>query len=118
MKTRTWLLLIAGMLIICLALSALLWLPREDAAYVQVWSEGKLLHTLDLEMDRQVTVTTDLGTNVITVQDGKVAVTYADCPDGYCVARGSCSGGVQIVCLPHELVLQFVGPQAVDGIAG
>ncbi len=118
MKTRNWILLISGILVVCLALSAFLWLPRTDAACVQVWSEGKLLHTLDLRVDRVLTVTTDRGINVITVRDGKVAVTEADCPDGYCVARGFCSSGVQIVCLPHRLELRFVGEQAVDAVTG
>ncbi len=118
MKTRSWILVIAGILLVCLALTVLLWLPREAAAYAQVYSEGKLLYTLDLSVDQQVTVTTQAGTNVIVVQDGAVAVCQADCPDGYCMRRGFCNSGAQIVCLPHGLVIQFVQETGVDGIAG
>ncbi len=114
MKTRSWILLIAGVLAVCVALSVVLLLPQPDAKYAKVYSRGKLVHTLDLSVDREVVVTTELGTNVITVKDGAVAVTQADCPDGYCMDRGFCKSGVQIVCLPHQLVIQFAGEPDVD----
>ncbi len=118
MKTKTWIALIAGLLIICLFLSVWIFLPGKDAGYAQVWSEGKLLYTLDLRVDRVVTVATDTGRNVITVKDGRIGVTEADCPDGYCMQRGFCSSGPQIVCLPNRLVIRFIGQQEADGITG
>ena len=69
-------------------------------------------------VDQQLTVESENGTNVITVKDGKVAVTEADCPDGYCMERGFCSGGAQIVCLPNRLVLHFIGQSDVDFVVG
>ena len=118
MKNRIWIIAIAVILAVCLALSIWLLRPSEPAAYAQVWSEGKLLHTLPLAIDQQLTVATDKGTNVITVKDGRIAVTQADCPDGYCMDRGFCSGGLQIVCLPNELEIRFLGEQDVDGVVG
>ena len=58
------------------------------------------------------------GTNTVTVKNGKVAVTEADCPDHYCMKRGYCDSGAQIVCLPNRLVLTFTGASEVDGVAG
>ncbi len=115
MKTKIWIFLLAAILLTCAALSLWLLWPREAARYAEVWSEGKLLYTLDLQEAQTRTVTTSRGTNVITVKDGKLAVTQADCPDGYCMDRGFCSGGMQIVCLPHQLIVQFLGQHAVDG---
>lgn len=118
MKTKTWILVIALVLLLCVCLSLWLLLPGEPSDAVKVFSEGKLLYTLPLKEDTQVTVTTALGTNVITVKDGKVAVTEADCPDHYCMARGYCNSGAQIVCLPNRLVLEFTGEQALDAVVG
>lgn len=118
MKTKTWIAILAAVTAVCLGLSLWLLLPGQPARTVQVISEGKVLYTLSLAEDTQIEVTTDRGTNVITVKDGKVAVTRASCPDGHCMARGFCSGGTQIVCLPNRLVLEFVGDQSVDGISG
>ena len=67
---------------------------------------------------RDMTVESTQGTNIVTVRDGAVAVTSADCPDHYCMQRGFCSGGTEIVCLPNRLVLRFVGQQEIDGIVG
>lgn len=118
MKTKVWIFLLAAVLVVCALLSLWLLLPGEDAAFVQVISEGELLYTLPLNVDTQIQVVSQYGTNVVTVRDGKVAVTQADCPDGYCMDRGWCSRGVQIVCLPNRLVLEFAGAQKVDGIVG
>lgn len=117
MKTKLWIGILAAVLLVCIGLS--LWLLRPgQAAAVEVWSEGKHIKTLPLSTAQTFTVETEKGVNVITVENGKVAVTQASCPDKYCMARGFCSGGTQIVCLPNRLVLKFTGETAVDGVAG
>ena len=118
MKTKHWISAIALLLAVCLALTLWLFRPGQQASAVQIISEGKVLYTLPLAVDKTVTVQTALGTNTVTIQDGKVAVTEADCPDGHCMAQGFCSGGAQIVCLPHRLVITFLGEQQLDGISG
>ena len=119
MKTGTWIFLLAVVLAGCLCLSFFLLMPGEDALYAEVYSHGQLLRRVELGMDQEFSVDTpDGGHNVITVRDGKIAVTEANCPDHYCMARGFCSSGTQIVCLPNQLVIRFEGPQAVDGIVG
>ena len=117
MKTKMWIVLIGILLLVCVALSALLLWPGE-AATAQVYSDGKLLYTLDLRIDQQKTVKSEYGTNIITVKDGKIAVTEADCPDGYCMDGGFCSGGAQIVCLPNRLVIRFGGEPEIDAAVG
>ncbi len=118
MKTKTWIVILAAVTAICLGLSLWLLWPREDASAVKVISQGKVLYTLPLSEDTRLEIVSDNGTNVVTVKDGKVAVTAADCPDHYCMDRGWCSGGTQIVCLPNRLVLEFTGKGNVDGVAG
>ena len=118
MKTKYWIALLAGLLVLCTGLSIWLLWPRQSAAAVEVWSDGKLLKTLSLKQEQTLEVRSDGGVNVVTVRDGKVAVTQADCPDHYCMDRGFCSGGAQIVCLPNRLVLKFVDDTGMDGVAG
>lgn len=118
MKTKTWIVLLAAVLALCTGLSLWLLLPGEDAARAEIWSDGELLYVLDLATEQSLTVSSDYGANTVTVRDGAIAVTEADCPDRYCMDRGFCSGGSQIICLPNRLVIRFVGEQAVDGVAG
>ena len=119
MKTRTWILLIAAAAAVCLGLSALLLTCGGDAVYAQISSGGKIVKTVNLRIEQQFTVTGENGgSNTITVRDGQIAVTEADCPDHYCMERGFCGGGTPIVCLPNRLVVRFLGEQSVDAAAG
>ena len=47
MKTKTWLLILGGVLAVCAVLTALL-LPDRGGGTAQVYSDGKLVCTLDL----------------------------------------------------------------------
>lgn len=117
MKTKYWVLLFAAMLALCAGLSLLL-LRGSGSARAEIWSDGKLLCTVDLHRDQTFTVETDLGTNTVEVRGGTIRVTEADCPDQICVRRGACSGGAPVVCLPHRLVIRFTGGGTVDAAAG
>ena len=119
MKTRNWIILIAAILAVCLGLSVFLMLPGEAADHAEIWSHGERLNTVSLHVDQEFTVTTpDGGSNTVTVQDGKIAVTEANCPDHYCMHRGFCNSGAQIVCLPNRLVIIFVEETEIDMVVG
>ena len=118
MKTRFWIAIIAALVLICTAATVLLFRPGTPADSVTILSEGKVLYTLPLSIDRTVQITSANGTNTVTIQDGKVAVTEADCPDRHCMARGYCDNGASIVCLPNRLVIQFADNAAIDGVVG
>lgn len=118
MKTRFWIFLFAGILALCALVSVFLFSGSAPAEAVRVTSDGKHLYTLPLNVDHQVEIVSEYGTNTVTVKDGKVAVTQADCPDHYCMDRGFCHSGAQIVCLPNRLVLTFTQAGEVDGVAG
>ena len=118
MKTRSWLLILCLVLAVSLGLSLWLLRPRGNAQKVEIWSQGELCRTLSLEENQTVEIACDEGKNTVTVEDGKVAVTFADCPDQYCVKRGFCSSGAPIICLPHRMEIRFLGQQSIDGAAG
>ena len=117
MKTKYWIAILAFFLTVCIGLS-LLTLGGEAASLAQISSDGRVLRTVDLHIDQTFTVETKDGYNIITVRDGRIAVTEASCPDHYCMARGFCNSGTQIVCLPNRLVIEFLAEQEIDGIVG
>ena len=119
MKTRYWITIIAILLAVCIAASIPLLLPGRDARFAEIISNGKHIRTVDLQTSQTIRIDSpDGGFNVITVKDGKIGVCEATCPDHYCMDRGMCSGGTQIVCLPNKLIIRFQGLQAVDSIVG
>ena len=119
MKTKYWIFLISLILLLSLGLSIPLLTTRKDAACAEIISDGQVMQVVDLNIDREISITTAKGgTNTITVKDGKIGVTEANCPDHYCMDRGMCSSGVQIVCLPNKLIIRFRVEQTVDSVAG
>ena len=114
MKTKTWILLFAVIAAACIFLTLPL-LRQDQARFAKIPSTGEPVKTVDLLIDQEFTVD---GKNTVTVLDGKIAVTWADCPDHYCMKRGFCSGGTDIVCLPNRLVIEFLGDQEVDAAIG
>ena len=119
MKTKYWIVLFSVLLAVCLGLSTPLLLSNEDATFAQITSDGQAVMTLSLSIDQEITVPSPLGgSNTVTVKDGKIGVTDASCPDHYCMKRGMCSSGAQIVCLPNRLIIRFLADQGVDSVVG
>ena len=55
--------------------------------------------------------------NVVVIENGKVRVTEADCPDGICIDYRPISYvGQTIVCLPHKVVVEIVGESDNTGL--
>ena len=119
MKTKTWILILSAILALCTVLSFPLLFAPKDASYAEIISDGQVMHRVDLNTDRQIHISTASGgSNTVTVKEGKIGVTEANCPDHYCMDRGMCSGGTQIVCLPNRLIIRFQGAQTLDTMAG
>lgn len=105
--------LLAVAAVILLAAALLLFaLPALSAggSYACIYQHGKLIREVPLSVDQTFPVSGDY-TNTVTVQDGKIAVTHADCPNQDCVRQGWLSDGGAIVCLPNQLEIRL----PVDG---
>ena len=118
MKTRTWIILLCALLLGSL-LACVPLLSSKPAGRAKITSDGEVVSIVDLKVNQEFTVQSDRGgSNTITVKDGAIAVTAAECPDHYCMKRGFCDGGTQIVCLPNRLVITFLEEAEVDFVAG
>lgn len=122
MRTRVILFLLLG----AAAVSAAFLLLRgrgEDNPVARITRDGVLLEEIDLTtVDQPYTLTfeDESGRNVVTVEQGRIRVSEADCPDRVCVNQGWISDGtVPIVCLPHRLMIEIKGGGGeLDGGAG
>lgn len=91
----------------------------DEAAAVEVYRDGKLIRTLPLNEDVEFEVDGKYH-NVITVRDGKAAITESNCPGEDCVACGWIPGsGRSIVCLPNGVEIRVVADSSdVDFVVG
>jgi len=116
-KKNEWL-LIVGVLLAALLLFA--WNRRQDTnlahsdARVQVTVDGtqRLLSPGEHEIVGQAGER-----NLVEVLDNGVRMAEANCPDRWCVRKGTLPPGADIiVCLPHRLILRWVGTEGAPAI--
>ena len=83
----------------------------KEGSVAHVTVDGKTYSRLPLSEDAEIRVVCENGeVNTVTVKDGKVFVSAADCPDEICVSHRSINNvGESIVCLPHKLVITIEG---------
>ena len=122
-NTKLILLLLAGAALLSV-LAVVLPRQGEDHPVARITLDGALVQEIELGKvgaSFTFTVTGASGlTNTILVEQGRIRVEEADCPDQVCVRQGFISDGtVPIVCLPNQLVIEIVGGGEVfDAAAG
>lgn len=114
--------LLAIALVAFLAMFVILcFLPRRGAQGVraQIYQNGELVKTLSLEEETSFEVGGKY-TNVITVENGRIAITASDCPGEDCVHSGAIqTSGRSIVCLPNAVEVRVVAQTSdVDFVVG
>lgn len=118
MKTRSWLLLFSALTLICAALSLILFAGGTAVSFAEVYSDGKWIRTLDLSINGEYRIEYGEEWNLLTVRDGKVAVTASSCASQDCVHHAPANSGAPIVCLPNRLVIRFSADAALDAVIG
>ena len=118
MKAKSWLLFFSALCAILVVLSAVLLCGGARAEYAEVYSDGKLIVRLDLSKDTEYRVDFSDGWNLLTVRDGKIAVTDASCVSRDCVRHAPADHGAPIVCLPNHLAIKFTNSSDYDALIG
>ena len=87
---------------------------NELGSVVKIYQEGELIKELSLDVDTEFVVGGDYE-NMVTIKDGKAAITESDCPGTDCVHSGWIrEAGRSIVCLPNRVELRIEGASEVD----
>lgn len=118
MKTRTWILLFAALAVVCVTLSLFFFRFVDASRYAEVYSDGELVLTLDLQVDGTYRVGTAAQWNVLSVENGRVSVSEASCPSQDCVRHLPSDRGAPIVCLPNRMVIKFADEAGYDALIG
>lgn len=124
-KTRTWIILFAALLLIAVAATVgIFWGGTGGGTVANIYQDGVCIHSVDLAAvtePYEFTVSCEAGKNVIRVEQGRIRVSDADCPDRVCVDSGWLSdSSAPIVCLPHRLVIRIekrASDRGVDAVA-
>lgn len=115
-KTRTWVALFSALLVLATVAAILVKNPLDNGSsdentVAKVYLDSVCVHTVclsDVSEPYTIQLTGENGTNTISVENGRICVSSADCPDQLCVKQGWQSSGITpIVCLPNKLVIEF-----------
>ena len=116
MRTKHWIILFSVIFVILAGLTAWQYLGAKPGGKAEVYADGKLVRTLELSEDGEYRIESAEGWNLLTIRDGKLAVTAASCPDGDCVRCGERNADPPIVCLPNRVSIRFTEAGGVDGV--
>ena len=93
------------------------YMNRKSGNTVVITQDGKVTGTYSINADRTIPIKDDSGhtTNTVVIEDGKVYMKSADCPDQICVKQGKKSkDGESITCLPNKVVVDVKGKEQSD----
>ena len=106
--------IILAVVMILVATAGFFWynVTKEEGSYVALVQNGTEVKRFTLKENREYRVEGKDGSyNVLYIQDAKVYMKEASCPDQICVEHRAIQHvGETIVCLPNEIVLKVVKP--------
>lgn len=112
-KIRNDVILAAVIVVIAVAGLLFISLTKVQGEMVVVKVDGAETYSCSLSENTRFEIKTgenNENINVVVIENGKVCVTEADCPDGICKEYRPISYvGETIVCLPHKVVVEIVG---------
>lgn len=92
----------------------------EWAVICQNGKEIKRINLQNVYEPYDIDIECEFGKNTIHVEQGKICISYADCPDKVCVKQGYIKNSAfPIVCLPHKLSISIENAnEEYDTVAG
>lgn len=84
---------------------------KKPGTYVVIEQNKEIIGTYKLSENRQIKIETDDGKyNLIVIEDGKVYMKEASCPNHECIDMGKKSNTNQyIACLPNKVIVTIKG---------
>ena len=92
---------------------------NDQPIKVEVRVNGDLEETFSIEEEIVKVYETEYGLNELTIHEGIVSVSDADCRDQICVdTKHGTSNGDAIVCVPNRFTVELIGEGGeIDAIA-
>ena len=107
-----------AVIVAVLLLSALLFIPNlfgNDKLIAEVYLEGKNIETIDLDSVTESYTLSPTDSTQITVKNGAICFSGADCHDELCIKSGWLTAkGQTAACLPEKIVIVIKGNSEID----
>jgi hypothetical protein len=105
---------IAGLVVVStVGVLIFMYISKGSHHIAEIKQDGKVIRTIDLDSvtaAEEIRISYGGEYNVIRVDEGKIRIIDADCPDKLCVKTGWIKEpGQSIICLPHKLIITIQG---------
>ena len=119
-STKFWLLIIGVILVVAVAGLLVIQTLREEGAQVVITWNGQVDGTYPLDENQTFVFEGENGGyNVVTIEDGFVFMSEANCPDQICVKHKPLNQTADpIVCLPNKLVVEVIASETENQLDG
>lgn len=118
MKKKDLILIGSLLLLALIAYGLVTFIQKKSTneAVVVITVNGKIQGTYPLDSNQTIYIPDKQNTtNKIRIQDGKVKMEEADCPDQICVNHRAIQyNNETIVCLPHQVVVEIKNKDGVN----
>ena len=105
MSAKKWALILAAVFIVAVIATIVLSSRYANSRTIGVFCDGELYQVIYHAENADYTIEKN-GCNVITVKDGRVYMSEADCPDRVCVRHGALRENDAIICVPNKVVVR------------
>lgn len=102
-------------LLILMSIIGVVWLfntlwSNEQAAKVQIRQGETIIGTYGLNQTREIEVKGPIGTNTISISNGRARFSKSPCHNQYCIHQGWLNrAGQAAICLPNQISLELIG---------
>ncbi len=120
MKKKDIILIISIIIIAVISYFFFTFGKNEKGSQVIITVDGTVIEKFNLYEDREYTIRNGDHYNILTIKDGYVDITEADCPDKHCVNQKRINkNGEKIICLPNKTIVEITGAEenTIDSIA-
>lgn len=116
MKKRDLILILCTIGIILISFIGISILPEKENAILQIRVGDEIYGEYSLDKNQSISIN---DTNVCIIENGKVRMIEANCPDHVCIhSKEIDKKGGTIICMPNQIVLEIISDEKeLDGIA-
>lgn len=112
MRHKTIILILLSIVLLCAFITTAAYL-KKDGNIATISVDGKVVYEIPLNSvsaPYEIPIIQNGHSNVVLVENGKISMKSADCPDGLCIRQGSISStAYPIVCLPNKVIIKIEG---------
>lgn len=107
-------LILAALVVAASAALLIFQIPSSSPQRVVITIDNQICRDVPLSLDQTI----EIQGNTVVIEQGRVRMAQAGCPDKRCVRQGAISrAGQSIICLPARLVVSIEGGGGFDAVA-